>query len=230
LPPDRLLAKSGSPTRGAQTLASHTADVLRAARGIVRACGPDLVRAFVLPAELYHSRYRYRDRVARHGAVIGAFRGTGPAAVVATQVCEQSLDLDADLLVTELAPVWALIQRLGRLNRFASPDGSAGLRDCLVVEPTSPLPYLPEDLDRARRWVGALTGRGLSQRDLARAWEDVGQPAEEPESGVHAWLDGGSRPAPTRSARPAPGCSTCYLRTPGWSSTAVSTSRRSRPA
>jgi CRISPR-associated endonuclease/helicase Cas3 len=154
--------------------------------------------------ELYHSRYRYRDRVVRHRAVIEAFRRPGPALAVATQVCEQSLDLDADLLVTELAPVWALIQRLGRLNRFARPDGSRGTRTCLVVEPSGPLPYLADDLGLARTWLGSLAGRDVSQRDHARAWEGIETEAERPRDEPQGWLDGGftTRPDQVREASP----------------------------
>ena len=66
---------------------------------------------------VYHSRFRYCDRVRQHGAVIDAFRGNAPALAICSQVAEMSLDLSASLLVTDLAPVPALIQRLGRLNR-----------------------------------------------------------------------------------------------------------------
>jgi len=51
---------------------------------------------------------------------IGLTRPSG-CILVATQVIEQSVDIDADLLVTDLAPVDLILQRLGRLHRHQRP-------------------------------------------------------------------------------------------------------------
>lgn len=92
----------------------------------------------------YHARYTLPDRLALDAAVGKRF-GKPAAAVaggvilVATQVAEQSLDVDFDLLVTDLAPVDVLLQRIGRLHRHRArdahrPDGYRAAR-ALVISP-----------------------------------------------------------------------------------------------
>ncbi|MCC6626829.1 MAG: CRISPR-associated helicase Cas3' [Chloroflexi bacterium] len=123
--------------------------------------------------EPYHSRYRYLDRLDRHRTVVDLFAGDSDGAgvlAVTTQVCEVSLDLSADLLVSELAPPAALIQRLGRLNRRATPERFGGPQPGLLIEPDGHLPYTPDDLALARRWLESLTGKPVSQRDLHDAF------------------------------------------------------------
>jgi CRISPR-associated endonuclease/helicase Cas3 len=85
---------------------------------------------------LFHSRFVMGDRLRIEGEVLQAFgRESGPnqrrgQILVATQVVEQSLDLDFDVLVSDLAPVDLLIQRAGRLHRHARmADGARAADD-----------------------------------------------------------------------------------------------------
>jgi CRISPR-associated endonuclease/helicase Cas3 len=140
------------------------------------------------PARVYHSRFKYIDRVRRHGEVIEAFRGPGAALALTTQVAEMSLDLSADLLVTDLAPIPAMIQRLGRLNRRSTPAEPIPPKP-FVVLPFRGLPYEPTDLDATSDWLNRLGGGDLTQRSLVDAWT---QANTVPESRTaSAWLDGG---------------------------------------
>lgn len=148
-----------------------------------------MAAARTLDHSIYHSRFRYEDRVRRHGAVIAAFDGIGPALAITTQVAEMSLDLSADLLVSDLAPVPALIQRLGRLNRRVNPKQPGPTRPFLVL-PFSGMPYAkPESaLPEAQDWLSRLGSGPLSQRDLVAAWSASGGHVEATPS---AWWDVG---------------------------------------
>ena len=115
----------------------------------------------------YHSRFKYRCRRERHREVVDALKrnATGPALAVTTQVCEVSLDISADLLVSELAPIPAMIQRLGRLNRVNDPRPDA---EAHFVRPEKSLPYGEQDYgdwrDLAEKWVARLaTADAVSQ-------------------------------------------------------------------
>ncbi|WP_084392296.1 CRISPR-associated helicase/endonuclease Cas3 [Nocardiopsis listeri] len=101
------------------------------------------------PPELHllHSRFPQEQRTEITQRLTEALGKDGPAngtrprrcVVVATQVIEQSLDLDLDLLVSDLAPVGLLLQRAGRcwrhehLGRVARPTWSSGPRMAVLV-------------------------------------------------------------------------------------------------
>lgn len=154
------------------------------------------------PVFPYHSRYKYDDRVSKHRDVIEAFRKErdGPVLAVTTQVCEVSLDLSADLLVSDLAPVPSLIQRLGRLNRFVTVEEPGKPRNALILEPHSPIPYEEADLESARKWIERVGTGPVSQADLAERLLEVTGKGSSPGVTDSAWLDGGvfSIPVPLR--------------------------------
>lgn len=70
---------------------------------------------------LFHARYPADERAERERQVLTAFGIAGKrpqrALLIATQVAEQSLDIDFDFMLSDLAPVDLLLQRAGRLHR-----------------------------------------------------------------------------------------------------------------
>ncbi len=76
---------------------------------------------------LHHGRFAAEDREPMDAEIerrLGkAGRGSGGLTVVGTQTLEQSLDIDADLLITDLCPADVLLQRIGRLHRHRENDG-----------------------------------------------------------------------------------------------------------
>jgi len=79
--------------------------------------------------QLFHARFPADERASREAAVLATFgkQGQRPdkALLVATQVVEQSLDIDFDFLISDLAPVDLLLQRAGRLHRHDRPTRPA---------------------------------------------------------------------------------------------------------
>ena len=72
---------------------------------------------------LFHARFPADRRQQREEQALEIFGETGSRTgrkiLIATQVAEQSLDLDFDLIATDLAPIDLLLQRAGRLWRHA---------------------------------------------------------------------------------------------------------------
>jgi CRISPR-associated endonuclease/helicase Cas3 len=96
-----------------------------------------------LPIGLLHSRFPFWRREELEAEWMERFGKNGKtrcgSILVSTQVVEQSVDLDSDLLITELAPTDMLLQRLGRLWRHERENRPAGTaaRICIVEEANS---------------------------------------------------------------------------------------------
>ena len=159
-----------------ENVVEHLADAARRGaavvwvRNTVDSCldGAARLEALGLTPLVFHARFAQGDRQAREREVLRRFGRSAAtedrrgAVLVATQVVEQSLDLDFDVMVSDLAPVDLLIQRAGRLWRH--PERNAGRpsgvkRELVVLSPGAddevaadwPKPLLPG--------TGAVYGR-----------------------------------------------------------------------
>ncbi|HKM53521.1 MAG TPA: CRISPR-associated helicase Cas3', partial [Isosphaeraceae bacterium] len=151
------------------------------------------------PSFCYHSRFRLSDRRTRHNNLIREFQNaarddSNPSAVlgVTTQVCEMSLDLDAEVLITELAPIASMIQRMGRCNRDSERLKTRPIGRVYVLRPKrgKEKPYEPEELAAAEKFVNDLVGRDVSQNELERVYEKWDPGEVEPEK-LCPFLDSG---------------------------------------
>ena len=120
----------------------------------------------------HHSRFAKPDRESLDMAIEEQF-GKGSqrngVVAVATQTVQQSLDLDADLLISDLCPVDVLLQRIGRLHRHpkerppeSRPQGYRTARTVVLV---------PEE-----RSLGSYirpNGRAFGPHGLGTVYEDL---------------------------------------------------------
>jgi CRISPR-associated endonuclease/helicase Cas3 len=127
---------------------------------------------------LWHARFLPGDRSEIERTVLlTASKDAAPKQrrsqiVVATQVGEQSLDLDFDALVSDLAPIDSLIQRVGRTRRHRRDAAGCLKSDGADERPNLPITVLAPD-PHARRpdwYQGLLPGASYVYRDDARLW------------------------------------------------------------
>lgn len=86
---------------------------------------------------LFHARFPAEQRQMREDHVLETFgeggNRSGRKILIATQVAEQSLDLDFDLIATDLAPIDLVLQRAGRLWRHARKSRPVSAPTLLVA-------------------------------------------------------------------------------------------------
>lgn len=134
---------------------------LRALEQLIQAQGGDCLFKVSGVSTVHHSRYSRQDRPLLDKAVeaqLGKTRNDAQGRVIiGTQTLEQSLDIDADLLITDLCPMDVLLQRLGRLHRHTRPKTER-----------------PEGYRQPRAWVLTPAGNDLTPM-LKRARHGLGR-------------------------------------------------------
>ncbi|MEV7779502.1 CRISPR-associated helicase Cas3' [Kitasatospora sp. NPDC088351] len=143
---------------------------------------------------LLHGRLMGRDRLPVEARLLGAL-GPGPdrdrpnparphrLLVIATQIVEQSLDIDFDKVYTDLAPIDLLIQRRGRLHRHSVNTRPAWCREPVLTVLWQPdtvgLPMVePPDTGNGRP-KGNRDGGVYAPYTLAATWHALTQRADE---------------------------------------------------
>lgn len=168
----------------------------------------DARRAHALLAEtrpahsliLFHSRFAMGDRLdiedrvlARLGKHSGAAERAGMV-LIGTQVLEQSLDFDADVMVSDLAPIDLLIQRAGRLQRHAR-QANGDLAADGVERREPPVLYLltpdPVDVPDAHWYAGMFPKGCFVYPNAGQLW-----------LGARALLQAGCIETPGESGQP----------------------------
>jgi CRISPR-associated endonuclease/helicase Cas3 len=194
--PDKLVTMHLSPSMNAEVAAKLALDAAqRGARVLIirntvkaaidtwtavrDAGGESLLLSLHGGPALHHGRFAPEDRRLLDGAVEKALspmdRKAGGVIVIGTQTLEQSLDIDADVLISDLCPADVLLQRIGRLHRHAlhRPDGFV-VPACHVLSPENGLAPLlaPAFENGLGAWNrnGVLDGiyRDLSMLELTR--------------------------------------------------------------
>lgn len=151
--------------QGARVLViRNTVDAAVATWRALVATRPDLCLQAGGAPVLHHSRFAAEDRRLLDRTVEAAF-GKGAASVgvvaIGTQTLEQSLDIDADLLISDLCPMDVLLQRIGRLHRHqrSRPPGFEVAR-ALVLAPEKGLERLAAG-PAFENGLGAWQGQGV---------------------------------------------------------------------
>lgn len=169
----------------------RNADALRAAADTVEAGGcvgiilntvqraqqmADTIRSTLTEQVLlYHAQYILPDRSKKEEKLLNRVgKQSSPEdrkglVVIGTQVLEQSLDIDFDILITDLCPMDLLLQRIGRLHRHARPE-----RPVLLREPVCWV--LTEELEQERTGSRQIYGDWLLQETLACLPEQITLP------------------------------------------------------
>ncbi len=133
-------ARAGAKVLVVRNTVQYAIDTQQTVEAMISQDESDLLYACRSILTLHHGRFAGEDRLVLDKAVeeqIGKDRPPGGRIIVGTQTLEQSLDIDADLLITDLCPMDVLLQRVGRLHRHQREDRPTEYATpiCIVLMP-----------------------------------------------------------------------------------------------
>ncbi len=189
------------PTGGCAVVICNTVARAQEMFRVVQAALSEMPQESRPEVDLLHARFRLGDRRQREARVVGQL-GPGSqdrphrSVLVATQIVEQSLDIDFDVMVSDIAPIDLLLQRSGRLHRH--DRGSRG-------EPTLYVRW-PADAGGLPTFDGG-TASVYDEHILLRTWcvltprSDIAIPDDV--EGLIEFVYGEDEGSPPEALRPA---------------------------
>ena len=168
----------------AVAMAQQGARVLVVVNKVARAQGLFQQLQPLVPATLFHARFPMDQRLGIEQSVLQQFGPGGTCTtghvLVATQVAEQSLDIDMDVLITDIAPVDLVLQRAGRIHRHDRLR-PAGFSDPLVLVAGLDQPIPPADLTSFiyDRWLVLRSHAWLQAHPLLHLPDDIDRAVQE---------------------------------------------------
>ncbi|MDD5235389.1 MAG: CRISPR-associated helicase Cas3' [Methanocellales archaeon] len=109
---------------------------------------------------LIHSRFTQGDRSNLEDKILSR----QPRILIATQVVEVSLNLDYDACLSEPAPIDALIQRFGRVNRYGKRDPETVV---VLREQVNKINIYPKSIvEKTLQYIEPLQDAVLTEKDL----------------------------------------------------------------
>ncbi len=116
---------------------------------------------------LIHSRFTQRDRSDLEDTILNQ----QPKILIATQVVEVSLNLDYEVCISEPAPIDALIQRFGRVNRYGKRDPETVI---VLREQVNRVNIYPKEIvEKTIQHIEPLQDTLLTETDLINAADAV---------------------------------------------------------
>lgn len=134
-----------------------------------------------IPILLIHSRFKRKQRQQLEMLLKEQYNNMSDSCiVVATQVVEVSLDISFDMMITECAPLDALIQRFGRINRKRTLETIGILKPVYVLAPpNNQQEALPYDVDILHRSYEVLPNGEVLEETMVQSMLDKVYPSVE---------------------------------------------------
>jgi CRISPR-associated endonuclease/helicase Cas3 len=123
--------------------------------------------------DLFHARFTFEDRARIESSVLHNYGKNAlreGRILVATQVIEQSLDLDFDIMISQIAPIEFLMQRMGRLWRHEREDTELASRTKSVGHPLF-ITLVPSE--SVTNWKDHYQGSGFVYKNIRVLYRTV---------------------------------------------------------